>query len=158
MKTLCKVPICRSCTIPGSSYCKTHLAEAMVRVEERNKERAKQYDKQRSIDHSYYHSKEWRSLRQLVLDDYPNCQARLDGCKGKAVIVHHKVKRIDGGSDCYTNLQAVCRQCHGTLHRGHRDKSNNRNNNSNPPRTDSDIKPAKSGSKPIDYKALFKNL
>jgi len=44
-----------------------------------------------------------------------------DGRLTPATTVHHKVKLADGGTSDWSNLQALCRECHSRLHAGQRD-------------------------------------
>lgn len=75
-------------------------------------QRNKTYDntKRNQESNKFYHSKAWKSLRSLVLSNYPFCV----DCGKPAQMVDHKVaikdnwdKRLDED-----NLQPMCNICH----------------------------------------------
>ncbi len=60
----------------------------------------------------------WTKLRNLYIRANPFCEARLEGCKGVARIVHHVIPvhvRPDLRLE-RSNLQSVCDVCHKQLH------------------------------------------
>jgi 5-methylcytosine-specific restriction protein A len=59
----------------------------------------------------------WKKVRTAFLAEHPLCEL----CAGEerltpAVLVHHKVKLTDGGTNDVSNLQALCGECHSRLH------------------------------------------
>ena len=66
------------------------------------------------VDNHFYTRTFWRKIREVVLmrDGY-TCQE----CKttDKILHVHHKVKRVNGGSDTEDNLISLCNSCHKLL-------------------------------------------
>lgn len=56
---------------------------------------------------AYYHSAEWKALRQAALErDGYRCTVR--GCFSPATHVDHIVRRRDGGADALPNLRSLC--------------------------------------------------
>lgn len=55
---------------------------------------------------------EWGRVRSDYRTRHPTCEARLYGCLGSPVDVHHIVARIDGGGDNDSNLESRCAPCH----------------------------------------------
>lgn len=77
-------------------------------------------------------SREWRNLRNSYLQAHPLCE----GCQDRGYVtaarcVHHKVPVESGRSDreCeelafrWSNLQALCFQCHADIHKAERSHS-----------------------------------
>lgn len=67
-------------------------------------------------DDSFYHSAEWRRLRDEHLAIEPLCQRHLS--KGKIVkgdLAHHLVPRERGGTDSHENLETLCTECHNAV-------------------------------------------
>lgn len=60
----------------------------------------------------------WNTREYVLYRDGHEC--RLCGGKRKDPVleVHHKIRRIDGGSDRPENLVTLCSTCHGLLHQG----------------------------------------
>lgn len=57
------------------------------------------------------------SLWQRIRDRYLQSHAVCERCgRRRATIVHHIVRKRDGGSDDPINLQAVCSLCHAQIH------------------------------------------
>lgn len=44
------------------------------------------------------------------------CQAQTKDCTGRAVHMHHRKRRSQGGTNDPTNLIAVCVACHSYIH------------------------------------------
>lgn len=80
----------------------------------RCKDCVRQYDatvRNRMAD-AFYHSKEWRSLRDAVgRRDHYVCQM-CEQPAGKSFHADHIVPREHGGADELENLQTLCRRCH----------------------------------------------
>ena len=110
----------------GVSYCKdcAPLAQAeLERIREENvKKKQARYNRQRDPKYiAFYRSKAWRvqSRAKLQSVNY-KCEAKLAGCQGLAVEVHH-IKHIQTpeGWDLrleWSNLEAVCTSCHNGRH------------------------------------------
>lgn len=63
----------------------------------------------------FYCCKEWRTLREIKLNQNPLCER----CEKKdklipAVDIHHKIDLVDDGSKCLDldNLESLCKECH----------------------------------------------
>jgi 5-methylcytosine-specific restriction protein A len=70
---------------------------------------------------AFYRSKEWRLLSRTYLQRAGyKCQAKLEGCTGLAVEVHHKdpiqTAKGWGARLDWENLEAVCTSCHNKRH------------------------------------------
>jgi len=73
-------------------------------------ERQRQIDKRRGSASSRGYGSEWRRTRKDYLEMHPWCM-----CGNTATEVHHKRDKRAGGSDHYSNLQAMCKPCHSRL-------------------------------------------
>lgn len=63
------------------------------------------------------YDKEFERARPLIwARSGRRCEARLPGCQGRAVHVHHRRPRGRGGSNDPANLLATCRKCHVWIH------------------------------------------
>ena len=150
-KTICKNPTCPNPAAADSSYCLEHKAQAIASYEARQQraEQNKRYNERRSEDDRYYRTKEWRELRAEKLKLHPNCQLRYEGCTIKGKIVHHRIKRKDGGSDTLENLQTTCQSCHNKTHSEPRKESKTQMENLLP-------EPPKKEKGKVDYRELGK--
>ncbi len=101
----------RPCSYPGcielirrGSYCEQHNKKLEAdRDMERGNAAARGYDAR------------WRRLRKMYLAAYPICVDPFNDHGGQviqATEVDHKVPRREGGSDEWSNLQALCKHCH----------------------------------------------
>src|SRR5439155_9193905 len=55
----------------------------------------------------------WSRLRAWVLEQEPVCVV----CRVRpSTAVHHRVRRVDGGTDQASNLIALCHECHRSMH------------------------------------------
>ena len=64
---------------------------------------------------NFYHTKQWRKVRKLVLEKYFYvCQE----CEGEADMVHHIVEIKDDPtlSLTFSNLLPLCNSCHNKIH------------------------------------------
>lgn len=60
---------------------------------------------------------EWHKARKSVLKRSDGrCEARIRGCQGSAVHVHHILRRSQGGKHDLDNLMGVCHWCHSYIH------------------------------------------
>ena len=101
----CSYPGCPELT--SERYCPKH--KKLVNA---------QYDT-RLRDHGaaeFYHSQEWKRLRQDYLIEHPFCvECRKNGKLTKATVVDHIVPIRQGGPALdESNLQALCASCHGS--------------------------------------------
>lgn len=122
-------PRCKRLIPVGMVYCPAckpiadaQAAEAIARRQEyKRKKYNKDYNQRRDPKYlAFYRSKEWRLLSRTKLQDCGyKCEAKLDGCKGMAVEVHHvKPIKTDEGWDLrldWDNLMGVCIACHNVL-------------------------------------------
>jgi len=101
----------RPCSAPGCPnlvrgrgvrYCAEHLAE-----------HRKKQDAERGSASERGYGPQWQKARDAYLKEHPWCQR----CgKKRAIIVHHIVRKRDGGSDEPLNLLALCKLCHTQVH------------------------------------------
>ncbi len=77
-----------------------------------------QYDKtmRNRSAYEFYHSAEWRRLRNNFLIEHPFCEeCQRQGRLTKATVVDHIVPIQQGGALLEeSNLQALCASCHGS--------------------------------------------
>jgi hypothetical protein len=60
---------------------------------------------------------DWEKARQKVMRRSGGaCEVQADGCGVRAVHVHHRLMRSQGGGDEPANLLAACRSCHNHVH------------------------------------------
>ena len=114
----------------GVNYCpdckpiaEAQAAEAIERRQAYKRAKYnKTYNKRRDPKYlTFYRSKAWKLTSRSKLQDVEyKCEARLNGCTGLAVEVHHRVpiqtpegweRRLD-----WDNLEAVCTACHNGRH------------------------------------------
>ena len=122
-------PRCKQLIPVGVQYCETCRpaaeAQAAEAIERRRAYKVAKYNKEynRRRDPKYltfYRSKDWKvtSRAKLQACSY-KCEAKLDGCKGLAVEVHHiKPLKTEEGWDRrldWDNLMGVCIACHNVL-------------------------------------------
>lgn len=125
-------PRCKTLIQVGVQYCEScrpladaQAQEAMERKRAYKQRRyAQQYNARRDPKYlAFYRSKDWRLLSRTYLQRAGyKCQAKLEGCKGLAVEVHHiKPIQTPEGWDLrldWDNLEAVCTSCHNARHGG----------------------------------------
>ena len=104
-KKPCAYPGCPKLT--ASRYCDEHAKQA-----------AKQYNLySRDPATSKRYSGSWKRLRAVFLSAHPLCERCKDEGRFRAAdMVHHKVKLTDGGTNDWSNLMALCQECHSRLH------------------------------------------
>lgn len=54
----------------------------------------------------------YSKLREAFLDIKPHCEAKLVGCTGKSIDIHHKAGRVGENYLKIGTWLAVCRSCH----------------------------------------------
>ena len=120
---------CGSLIKHGSTYCTTCKPIAMAQVEESRARKLaykkakynKKYNSNRDPKYgAFYRSKEWKmtSRAKLQSTEY-KCEAKLEGCTGLAVEVHHEtpIKTEEGWAKRleWSGLKSVCMSCHNKL-------------------------------------------
>lgn len=138
MALLKACPRCKRMIPHGLPYCAecAPIAEAERaaarehKAEYKRKKYNQKYNRQRDPKYlTFYRSKEWKitSRTKLQKAEY-KCEAKLDGCKGLAVEVHHRkpIQTADGWDMRldWDNLEAVCTSCHNGRHQRFRKKQN----------------------------------
>lgn len=123
-------PRCRKLIPHGLPYCAAcaPIAEAERKAKQErkaeylNKKYNRQYNSRRDPKYlTFYRSKDWRmtSRSKLQAAGY-KCEAKLKGCTGLAVEVHHvkPIQTPEGWEERleWTNLEAVCTACHNGRH------------------------------------------
>jgi len=126
MAILKPCPRCKRMMPVGPSYCKdcAPLARAELEaIREQNlKKKMQMYNRQRDPKYlTFYRSKDWRLTSRAKLQQVSyKCEAKLSGCQGLAVEVHH-IKPIQTPEGWglrleWSNLEAVCTSCHNGRH------------------------------------------
>ena len=122
-------PRCRRMIAYGLSYCSIcrPIAEAERaaakehRTEQLRKRYNRAYNQRRDPKYAaFYRCKEWRTMSRAKLQACGyRCEAKLEGCKGLACEVHHKIpiKTEDGWDQRFEwdGLMGVCVACHNIL-------------------------------------------
>lgn len=122
-------PRCKRLIPVGVAYCDNcrPMAEAQAQEAIERKQAYKRaqynkaYNKRRDPKYGrFYNSKDWRLLSRTKLQDCGyRCEAKLEGCGGLAVEVHHKkpIKTPEGWDARldWENLMGVCISCHNIL-------------------------------------------
>jgi len=96
---------CRICASGG--YCRQHLKAVIPE----KKQLSKVSEKRKAEE------KEYKKKRAAFLALHTICQAKIEGCKGKATEVHHMKGRV---GDNYLNMKyflSVCHHCHDIIER-----------------------------------------
>lgn len=128
-------PRCKRMIPHGMPYCQdcAPVREAELEaIRERNAQRkARSYNRKRDPKYlAFYGSKAWKAQSRAKLNDARyKCEAKLMGCQGLAVEVHHiKPIQTPEGWELrldWENLEAVCVSCHNGRHPEKRRKANN---------------------------------
>ncbi len=119
-------PRCKRLMPYGPAYCEdcAPIAQAELEaIKERNLQRKTQrYNARRDPKYlTFYRSKDWKaqSRAKLRAAGY-KCEAKLEGCQGLAVEVHHiEPIQTREGWDLrleWSNLEALCTSCHNGRH------------------------------------------
>ena len=78
-----------------------------------------EHDKRRGTSAQRGYGGRWQRLRRMFLRANPLCaECANHGTTTAATDVHHMVARRDGGSDEWSNLQALCHSCHSKITAG----------------------------------------
>ena len=101
----CRYPGCPELT--EGTYCPPHKKIMDAQYDARCRDRGAA---------EFYHSKEWKRLRQNFLIENPFCvECRKAGKLTKATVVDHIVPIRQGGPALdENNLQSLCASCHGS--------------------------------------------
>ena len=103
----------RPCAYPGcprltdGQYCEEH-----------RKEMNRQYNKyERAPDVHRKYGRAWKRIRDRYAQEHPFCEM----CFERGIIVpteeiHHKLPLSEGGTHDRSNLIALCKSCHSTIH------------------------------------------
>ncbi len=83
------------------------------RCPEHQREYLRKWSKPRDVKYS---SGSWRKLSKIFLRHNPICNR----CGAPSVLAHHIIRKRDGGSDDWDNLEALCASCHEREHRNER--------------------------------------
>lgn len=97
-----KVCARRGCVaLTYNRHCDLHAAEA-------KKDRDTWIDANRASSAKRGYDHKWRYIRSLFLKQNPLCKE----CQRVATDVDHIIALRDGGTNKFTNLQALCHSCH----------------------------------------------
>lgn len=119
-------PRCKRLMPVGPAYCEACAPIAKAEIEAKRQEalakKAQMYNRRRDPKYlAFYRSKPWRTTSRVKLQSVGyKCEAKLQGCQGMAVEVHHtKPIQTPEGWDLrleWSNLEAVCTNCHNRRH------------------------------------------
>ena len=87
-------------------------------IVERKRRTQHEYNATRPRLHEFYHSPEWRRLREWYRIHHPLCEeCERNGRVVLAQVIDHIVEIADGGSPLdVANLQSLCHACHNRKH------------------------------------------
>lgn len=106
-KTPCNKPGCPALT--DGRYCEAHERDDR----EQTKERKRQSDKNRPTFRQRGYSHEWDKVSRMFKRNNPLCVHCLkDGRTTASREVDHIIPKVQGGTDEWDNLQALCKPCH----------------------------------------------
>ncbi|WP_242984921.1 HNH endonuclease signature motif containing protein [Clostridium sp. 2-1] len=90
-----------------SRYCEEHA-----------KLEAKRYNRYgRDPESNKRYGRSWAKIRAAYLSAHPLCEVcKAEGRLTPAELVHHRRRLTDGGTNDWSNLQALCQECHSRLH------------------------------------------
>ncbi len=101
-------------TESASGYCIEH--EKIIQSQLSKKYNYQYNHFKRSPETSKHYGRQWRKTRAAFLSINPLCEM----CKRKgrytlATEVHHIKAVVDGGTDEFENLMALCKSCHSKI-------------------------------------------
>ena len=100
----CAFPRCSRNAIEGSNYCEEHQPKKMA-------------DKRRGSSRNRGYTPHWEKIRAVYLSHHPLCErCESLGVITPAVLVHHRIRLVEGGTNDNTNLMALCYRCHEAIH------------------------------------------
>jgi 5-methylcytosine-specific restriction protein A len=105
----CRWPGCPEIIPPqGAPYCPAHASEA-----------SRQYEAQRPSSSRRGYGANWRKVRAMYLARCPICEDPEGQHRGGPPVlaseVHHIKPLAEGGTNKFSNLQALCKSCHSRL-------------------------------------------
>lgn len=123
-------PRCKKLIHHGAPCCAECLPIVTAAREEKRQRKAEYLKKQYNRNYNrrrdpkyvqFYRSKDWKATSKAKLTAAGwRCEARLEGCTGLAVEVHHiKPIQTDEGWNLrleWNNLEALCTACHNGRH------------------------------------------
>ena len=97
----------RACSVPGCPELVTK--PGVYRCDKHQREYLDQWNRPRDIK---YTGKMWRRHSRIFLSQHPVCER----CGAPSELTHHIIRKREGGSDDFDNLEALCRACHEREH------------------------------------------
>jgi 5-methylcytosine-specific restriction protein A len=74
-------------------------------------------DKRRGSSRNRGYTPHWEKIRAVYLSHHPLCErCESLGVITPAVLVHHRIRLVEGGTNDNTNLMALCYRCHEAIH------------------------------------------
>jgi hypothetical protein len=109
----CKYGECEAPKLGNTDYCGTHLHG--FRKMKRDALKPKKVTEIKKVSNKRQkENKTYSILRKEQLEEFPNCQIKLEGCEKIATEVHHSAKRGKNYLNKETFLSA-CHHCHVVL-------------------------------------------
>ena len=112
----------RPCSYPGcprlteGRYCEEHQKLENKRYEK--------YDHDPKVHKKY--GREWKHIRDSYARQHPLCEECLKHGKYVATQeIHHKLPLSKGGTHDWSNLIALCKECHARIHAKNGDRWHN---------------------------------
>ena len=104
-KKPCAYRGCRELT--SSRFCEAHT-----------KTEAKRYNQtERDPDSNKRYGRAWKKIKTAFLTANPLCViCKASGKLTPAAVAHHKIKIAEGGTNDWSNMEALCLECHSRLH------------------------------------------
>lgn len=97
----CNESGCRELVV--GSYCPKHEAKA-------RKARDEYFDAKRGTAAQRGYDARWRRIRAAFLKAHPSCSR----CPNPSAEAHHRVELRKGGTNEWSNLEALCKPCHSS--------------------------------------------
>lgn len=111
----CRHPGCGQLSRDSSGLCAKHMPIERERVEKRNKERQREYDKTRGTASQRGYTSKWQKARETFLSNNPLCsKCQSEGRVTPATIVDH-IRPHKGDQAMFwdtSNWQPLCKKCH----------------------------------------------
>ena len=110
----CRKPGCSRLTQDASGYCAGHVEWGQQKAEADTAKRRKQADDRRGTAHERGYDRAWARVRGAFLRAHPICNR----CNRPASTAHH-IKPVEEAPDLrllWSNLEALCRDCHEKHH------------------------------------------
>lgn len=101
----------RVCSQPGCPNLVTKRDRRFC--DEHQAQEWKRQDARRGTSAQRGYGPRWQKIRARYIKAHPVCER----CqRAQSVLVHHIVRKRDGGTDDPDNLLALCRSCHAQIH------------------------------------------